>query len=164
MPFSYVGQNASFMDDCNFKEFENLTISPDFKVYLEKLYDYQEPLCSESDMWRYWYSFLSMMEHLLCIIYATRTGDWTLYVESIRVLLPWTFAYDRQNYARCLSSHFMEMTNLKEQHKVIYDEFMKGNFSIQFSDANPFGKQEADKVIETTINKESKTLGGTTGT
>ena len=58
----------------------------------------------------------------------------------------------------------MEMTNLEEQHKVIYDEFMKGNFSIQLSDTNPFGKQEADKVIETTINKDTKTPGGTTGT
>ena len=87
-----------------------------------------------------------MIENLLCIIYAIKTGDWILYVEFIRELLPWTFVYDRQNYARYLSIHFMEMTNLEEKHKVIFDEFMKGNFTVQLSDKNPFGKQEADKV------------------
>ena len=40
---------------------------------------------------------------------------------------------------------------------------MKGNFSFQVSDDNPFGKLEVDKVIETTINRDTKTPGSTTG-
>ena len=40
---------------------------------------------------------------------------------------------------------------------------MKGNFSVQVSDDNPFKKLEVDKVIETTINRDTKTPGGTTG-
>ena len=39
---------------------------------------------------------------------------------------------------------------------------MMGNFSVQMSDNNTFGRLEADKVIETTINKDTKTPGGTT--
>ena len=40
---------------------------------------------------------------------------------------------------------------------------MKGNFLVQLSDNNTFEKLEADKVIETTINRDTKTPGGTTG-
>ena len=40
---------------------------------------------------------------------------------------------------------------------------MKGNFSVQVSDNNPFGKLEADKVTETTINRDTIKPGGTTG-
>ena len=54
------------------------------------------------------------------------------------------------------------MINLEENHPSIHQKFMKGNFSVQVFYNNPFGKFEADKVIETIINKETKTLGGTT--
>ena len=59
--------------------------------------------------------------------------------------------YDRHNYARYLTFHYIEMTNLGKNHPSIYQEFMNGSFSVQVSDNNPFGKLEADKVIETTI-------------
>ena len=103
-----------------------------------------------------------MVGNILSILYATRTGDWILYIESIRSFLPWAFAYDRQNFARYLTLHLMEMVNLEENHRCIYDDFMKSNFSVQMSDYNTFGRLEADKVIETTINKDTKTPGGTT--
>ena len=58
----------------------------------------------------------------------------------------------------------MEMVNLEENHRCIYDDFMKGNFSVQMWDNNIFGRLEADKVIQTnSINKDTKTPGGTTG-
>ena len=104
-----------------------------------------------------------MVDNILSILYARRTGDWILYIESIRHFLPWAIACDRQNYARYLTLHLMEMVNLEENHRCIYDDFMKGNISIQMSDNNTFGRLEPDKVIETTINKDTKTPGGTTG-
>ena len=84
-------------------DYENLLESPDFKKYHEKLYGFRNELCEESEMWRFWQSFLSMMGNLLSILYGTRTGNWQLYIESINMLLPWTFAYDRHNYARYLT-------------------------------------------------------------
>ena len=53
------------------------------------------------------------------------------------------------------------MVNLEENHRCTYDDFMKGNFSVQMSDNKTFGRFESDKVIETTINKYTKTLGRT---
>ena len=53
-------------------DYENLLESPDFKKYHEKLYGFQNELCEESEMWRFWQSFLSMIENLLGILYAKK--------------------------------------------------------------------------------------------
>ena len=50
------------------------------------------------------------------------------------------------------------MINLEENHPSIYQELMKGNFSVQVSDDHPLGKLKPDKVIETTINRNTKNL------
>ena len=144
-------------------ELNSLSEAAEFKEYVNKLYDFEEALMSESVMWRFWKSYLDMWELFLCIIYATRSGDWELYVESIRSILPWVFAYDRQSYARYLTLHFMNLLNLEENYPSVHCEFIKGSFAVQMSSDNPFGKMEADKVIETTMNRDIKTPGGTTG-
>ena len=151
------------MTDCTMDELNSLSESAEFKEYVNKLYDFEEALMSEIAMGRFWKSYLDMWELFLCIIYATRSGDWELYVESIRSILPWVFAYDRQNYARYLTLHFMDLLNLEENYPSVHCEFIKDSFAVQMSSDNPFGKMEANKVIETRMNRDTMTLGGTTG-
>ena len=45
----------------------------------------------------------------------------------------------------------------------VYNAFLNGEFSVQMGEANPFGRNEADKTIENTINKDCKTRGGYIG-
>ena len=118
------------MTDCTMDELNSLSESAEFKEYVNKLYDFEEALMSESVMWRFWKSYLDMWELFLCIIYAARSGDWELYVESIGSILPWVFAYDRQNYARYLTLHFMDLLNLEENYPSVYCEFIKA--ALQF--------------------------------
>ena len=54
------------------------------------------------------------------------------------------------------------MFNIVNSHPEEYEEFFNGNFEAQLSKTNPFGKMELDKVREVTINRDTKTLGGTT--
>ena len=46
-------------------------------------------------------------------------------------MIPWCFAYDKLNYARFLPVYYAEMINLETDHPDIYEEFQKGNFSVQ---------------------------------
>ena len=78
-------------------------------------------------------------------------------------MLPWVLAYDRYNYARYLTLYFVNMLNLESSHAEISGEFLDSNFAVQQSITNTFGKPELEKVIETTINKDTKVPGGTTG-
>ena len=48
-----------------------------------------------SDLSKFWLSYLELCELLLNLIFATRSGNWKLYLACIEEVIPWTFAYDR---------------------------------------------------------------------
>ena len=50
-----------------------------------------------------------------------------------------------------------EMLKLEQNHQNTYLEFVAGNFCVQLSPYS-FSRVEAGKVIETTINRDTKTL------
>ena len=77
----------AFLDQYNSDEFETLINFPYFEKYRDQLYWYQEAECQRSEIWRFWNSFLLMVDNILSILYGTRTGDWILYIESIRRFL-----------------------------------------------------------------------------
>ena len=97
-----------------------------------------------------------MVDILLCTIYAA------LLLECIRDIAEYAFAYDNHNYARYLIPFLAEMLQIEHSYPDVYEEFINGNFVAQLSDVNSFGKVELDKVMEVTINRDTKTSGGTT--
>lgn len=143
--------------------YNDVISSKEMQDYSNKLALFKESLAGKGKLAKFWLSFLEMCELLFNIIYATRSGYWSLYLVSLRQALPWFFAYDRPNYSRYLTAHYQDLVRLEKDFPEIHSEFEKGNFSVQLSPDNPFGRMEADKVIETTVNKDTKTPGGTTG-
>ena len=55
------------------------------------------------------------------------------------------------------------MTNLPEKNPDVYEAFKSGQFSVQLSTINPFGRLPVDQTTEVTVNKDTQTPGGTTG-
>ena len=45
----------------------------------------------------------------------------------------------------------------------VYAAFCHGKFSVQMEKSNTFGRNESDKTIENTINRDCKTSGGFIG-
>ena len=105
----------------------------------------------------FWMSFLEMVELLLNTLYALRSGDWLLLIECIKLILPYTFAYDHVNYARYLSAMLGDMLQLPKRFPNVYNEFLSGRFVAQLTDGSKFSRVETDKVIEMTLNKDTKT-------
>ena len=116
-----------------------------------------------SDLQRFWLTYLQLCELLLNLIFATRVGDWELYLSCVEEVIPWAFAYDRQKYARYLLPFLDDMRKLPAEKPDVYAAFTQGEFSVQMSTSNPFGRNEADKTIENTINRDCKTSGGYIG-
>lgn len=54
------------------------------------------------------------------------------------------------------------MTNLSEEKPYVYEAFQAGQFSVQMSSSNPFGRIPVDETTEVTVNKDTQTPGGTT--
>lgn len=72
----------------------------------------------------FWISCLDMMNILFAHNRATKLGDWELHLETTFKMIPWFFAYDRQNYSRYLTFYWAEMVQLQRTHPNIYREFM----------------------------------------
>ena len=104
-----------------------------------------------------------MVELLLNTILSVRSGDWHRFMTCVKDIIPYTFAYDNINYGRYLTAMFSEMLTLEDDFPEIYEEFVAGNFAAQLSNHGRFSRTEPDKVIEMTLNRDTKTPGGRTG-
>ena len=83
-----------------------------------------------------------MVELLLNVLYATRAGNWNLYLvctHSNMIIL-----------CEYLTPLLGEMLNLEINRQNIYREFSQGNFAFQLNTSNSFGKVEAYTIMETT--------------
>ena len=112
-----------------------------------------------TDLVRFCLSYLDLCELMLNHIYATRTGSWEMYVSCVEKVIPWTLADDCQNYARYLVPFLNDMRSLSVTIPVVYSAFKNGQFLVQMSRNNPFGRNEADKTVESTIKRDCKTGG-----
>ena len=88
-----------------------------------------------SDLAKFWLTYLELCELLLDLINATWTGNSELYLACIEAVIPWTFSYDRQNYARHLVPYLNDMRALLTLSEV-YDTFVAGHFRVQMSKGN----------------------------
>lgn len=68
----------------------------------------------------FWSCYIDMAELLLLYIRATRTSDWPLHLQTVRLMLSWFFVTDRTNYLRYLPCYFIEMMTLSETHSCKY--------------------------------------------
>ena len=116
-----------------------------------------------NDLQKFWLTFIGMVELLLNTILSVRFGDWHLFMTCVKDIITYTFAYDNINSARYLTAMFSEMLTREDDFPEIYEEFVAGNFTVQFCNHGRFSRTEPDKVIEMTLNRDAKTPGGTTG-
>lgn len=115
------------------------------------------------DLSAFWMTYVDIVQDvLLGLIRAAREGNWDLHLHAIRQMIPWCFAYDRLNYARHLPVYYAQMTNLAVDYPEIYQAFQDGNFAVQLTDQNPFGRIPVDQTTEVTVNRDTQTVGGTT--
>ena len=107
--------------------------------------------------------YLDMVYLLFNIIEFQRTGNWNGFLETIRKFLPFCLALKRHNYARNLPYYFISMLNFQNSHPNIYQYLKNGGFIASISGL-PFSKiPECDQIIETIINRSSKSTGGLSG-
>ena len=107
-------------------------------------------------------SFIEMVNLLLNIIHFQRIGNWEGYLQCLHEFLPWCFALNRQNYARDLSYCLMDMKNLEFKNPEAYEYLKGGGFSASLS-GEKHTQIPMDQIIETTINRSCKEVGGLIG-
>ena len=96
---------------------------------------------------------MNMAKLMLNLIAATRLGHWYLFLETLRDIIPYTFAYNNVKYSRYLTVMLYEMLSLETNYPEVYQQFVEGNFTVQLSSKNTFGRMEPDKVNNILIPK-----------
>ena len=149
------------IDASSMIDFKGENVIKDLNKYF---YKYRDDIKQKgTDLQKYWLSYLEMIELFLNLIYSIRVGDWEFYLSCIEQVIIWAFAYDRQNYAKYLLPFLNDKRSLPTTHTEVCQAFCQGEFSVQMSNANGFSRNEADKTIENTINRDCKTSGGYIG-
>ena len=157
---SKVNDMACDLNQQNFSKLLNSTLLTKlismWNSFLEHLHR------DNGELSAYWMSYIDMVENIILdLLHGSREGNWNLHLNAIRYMIPWCFAYDKVNYARYLSAYYAEMTNLSEKKPDVYEAFQAGQFSVQISCNNPFGRIPVDQTTEVTVNKDTQTPGGT---
>ena len=78
------------------EEYQKVVASPEFKKWNELLMAHISDIRNKgSDLEKFWLTYLDLCELLLNFVFATRSGNWELYLSCIEEVIPWAFAYDR---------------------------------------------------------------------
>ena len=90
---------------------------------------------------------------------SIREGNFELYLASLYLMLPWFFALDRYNYARCATIYWFDMELLKHRCPNEYKEFAAGSYSRKIHEKkqkqhedNPTFTKEFFKDTTTLLN------------
>ena len=92
---------------------------------------------------------------------SLRSCDFSVYIEALKLLMPWFFALNRTNCSRWLSIHVRDMQLLKANHPELVVEFESGKFTFQKTN-RAFSAMPLDRIHEMN-NKQVKGDGGCIG-
>ena len=155
-----LGEMRCNMAGRGFEDVSNTEFLKTLNIYY---YKYRERIKKDgTNLQKFWFSYIELCELLLNLVYSTRTGEWEFYLSCVERVLPWAFTYDRQNYARYLIPFLNDMRALPYEKPNILP-YANGEFAVQMSSENTFCRNEADKTIENTINRDCKTSCGYIG-
>ena len=125
---------------------------------MEQVRDLESQL-SKSPLFILWLQYINIIDILHSNIYAERTGCWESYVNSVRLMLPYMAAANRDKYTKLLRWLLDEFEKIPEEVK---SQFLQGGFVVRTSTDNIYGCQYGDYTIETFLMEPFKGVEGLT--
>ena len=111
--------------------------------------------------WRLWALYFKMVNILKDSIYADRSGDWSLHLESIEKMIPFFHTCGHFPYAKAATLYLQDMRNLKNcMDPEEYEAFTSlGYWTVRRTDGFWKGLP-TDQTIEQTLMKAMSVQGG----
>lgn len=78
---------------------------------------------------------------------TTREGNWFLYLGALEKMCINFFAYNRLDYAQNIPKYIARMHELKTADPDTWDEFLRGNFTVNTSNSVPFTCIDVDQAM-----------------
>jgi hypothetical protein len=102
---------------------------------------------SECPQFQYWNTVIELESLLAQLVFSIRTSNFTMFVDTLTQLCPWTFALDAVHYSRWLPVFVRTLQDLPQKHPDIHAEFLRGNFTSTKT-ARPFSAISDDQLHE----------------
>ena len=80
---------------------------------------------------QFWNIILQLELTVMLFVRLIREGNFQLYIEALTKIVPWFFALDHIHYSRWIPVHLRDMVSLQECHHDVYEEIMKGKFTVK---------------------------------
>ena len=109
--------------------------------------EWSEVRCKESQQFFFWNFALKIILDILAWDRSVHEGDFQSYISTLSNIAGLFFALDHAKYARAISIHLRDMMRLKESHPVVFQEFSKGNFTVNKT-GRPFSSMPLDEAHE----------------
>ena len=112
-----VIDEISQVGDCIISSLSNDVDCPDISTQVDEILsrysNFVTTMSAENPTFRFWSTYIDMVQLMMLYIRATRTGDWNLHLSTVRLMIPWFFVTDRVNYSRYLPCYWIEMICLE---------------------------------------------------
>lgn len=108
-----------------------------------------------------WLMYMTLVAILRAFIRSGRTGNWRLYLQSLKEMLPFLAASGHWNYTKSLVLYLNKMEKLQDTHPHVYSKFVDGFFVLRRSDSYWAGIY-SDLYIEQVLMRNVKAVGGLT--
>ena len=95
--------------------------------------EWKKKMCDEQPQFYFWSETMNMELDALVFVRSIREANFLLYCQALANLIPLFFAMDHTNYSRWASVHLRDMKLLPSTHPDLYNEFLKGHFTVQKS-------------------------------
>ena len=83
-----------------------------------------------NENFKFWATFLDMMDLIHDLLRADREGNWELHLDAVQRALIIFAAFDCTNYMRWCSLYLEDMRRLPDTAPSVYHNFTMGSFSI----------------------------------
>ena len=108
-----------------------------------------------------WIMYMDLVSILRSLLRSARSGNWTLYIQSLYQMLPYLAASGQNNYTKSLVLYLEIMDKLEHTHPSVYAKFQEGLFVLHRRDSCLSGIF-SDLYIEQVLMGNIKSVGGLT--
>lgn len=94
----------------------------------QNLVSWEEEMKQVSPMFFFGDLIIRLILNMLQLVKSIRTGDWIMYVDSVRRIAPWFFVFDHFRYARWLPVQSRDIESLQTTNPELLSQFKNGKF------------------------------------
>ena len=141
-------------------DLDEIASSEEFKKLQQEIEDFKTGICNKrtAKLWLLYLDYINVMNQY---IFAERTSNWPLHLQTVTKMLNLFAATGHSNYAKSTRMYLQQMNVLHESHPEVHKLFMEGKHTVSRTHNN-FVAVWTDLAIEQLYMRSIKSRGGLT--